>query len=99
MGFPGPTGCYDIGLPSRLTLFGQLAERAKALGILAKAPVRMLVMTSEYTNAAVLFHFRQNGFFGLAQEDIVFFQQGKFPCFAEDGSILLAAPNKVSWSD
>lgn len=53
-----PQGCYDIGLPSRKSLFQLQAERLGALQALAaKAaggagkPLRWYIMTSAFTHA------------------------------------------------
>jgi UDP-N-acetylglucosamine/UDP-N-acetylgalactosamine diphosphorylase len=99
LGFEDPKGCYDLGLPSGLTLFGLLAARLRTLGRLAAAPVRILVMTSAETHDPTVAHFERNEFFGFPPGDVVFFQQHKFPCLAEDGEIILKAPAKVAWPD
>ncbi|GIM03887.1 hypothetical protein Vretimale_8562 [Volvox reticuliferus] len=46
-------------------------------------------MTSTFTHADTLAHFEAHNFFGLAREQVTFFQQGFLPCFTEDGRLIL----------
>ncbi|GLC67245.1 hypothetical protein PLESTF_000532900 [Pleodorina starrii] len=94
-----PKGCFDIGLPSHKSLFQLQAERLLRLQRLAAAatgtspsaakPLRWYIMTSAFTHADTLAHFEANGYFGLAPEQVTFFQQGFLPCFTEDGKLIL----------
>ena len=52
-------------------------------------------MTSAETHDPTVAHFERNEFFGFPPGDVVFFQQHRFPCLAEDGEIILKAPAKV----
>lgn len=80
LGSSAPKGCYDIGLPSHKSLFQLQAERIKRLEIVAGAsqPIPWYIMTSGPTRKPTEDFFRQHSFFGLKEDQIVFFEQGEF---------------------
>jgi hypothetical protein len=80
LGSSAPKGCYDIGLKSRKSLFQLQGERIRKLELLAGGGARIpwYVMTSGPTRKDTEAFFRENGFFGLDKEDVVFFDQGAF---------------------
>ena len=64
LGTSDPKGCYDIGLPSRKSLFQLVAERLRRLRALAGAdapPVPWYIMTSPMTDAATKAFFAHKG--------------------------------------
>jgi UDP-N-acetylglucosamine/UDP-N-acetylgalactosamine diphosphorylase len=124
-------GCYDIGLPSRKSLFQLHAERLlKVQRLAADAPdagsnvaplppshatdgsahqrgedadhtcragsdIAWYIMTSPATHAMTVDFFKQSGFFGLNERQVVFFEQGTLPCLREDGSPIVAPEGHV----
>ena len=97
LGSANPKGMYDIGLPSKKTLFELQGERLAKLGALAgaRAPT-WYVMTSPFTHDATVAFFKSRDYFGLNARDVVFFKQGTLPCFTEDGEIILKSFGEVS---
>lgn len=96
LGCSDPKGCYDIGLPLGKTLFQIQAEKILKVQQLAKEKfpesspkVQWYIMTSGPTREATEKHFEQKGHFGLAADQITFFNQGTLPCFSLDGSKIL----------
>lgn len=78
LGSSAPKGCYDIGLPSHKSLFQLQAERIKSLQKLANgAIVPWYIMTSGPTRAPTEEFFKQNSFFGLDPQNVIFFEQGQ----------------------
>lgn len=78
LGSSAPKGCYDIGLPSSKSLFQMQAERILAVQRLSKTgEIRWYVMTSGPTRKPTEDFFALNKFFGMKQEQIFFFEQGK----------------------
>lgn len=82
-----PKGLYDIKLPSGQTLFEYQAKRIRKLERLAEekagkekgsVSIRWYVMTSGPTRAETEKYFKAKGYFGLREEDVIFFEQGKF---------------------
>lgn len=85
LGSSAPKGCYDIGLPSHKSLFQYQAERIARLQTVAEQeggkPVGSViipwyVMTSGPTRNATEQFFKQNAYFGLNSENVIFFEQG-----------------------
>ena len=81
LGSTAPKGCYDIGLPSGKSLFRMQGERIGKLNDLDGAgrggKLVWYVMTSGPTRRETERYFKENGWFGLDEEDVVFFDQGE----------------------
>lgn len=110
MTFPkGMLGSKEVNekfLPSEKSLFQVYSERiltiqrrAKEQAGLAETPtVWLLVMTGEATHKVITEFFNKYDFFGLREEQVLFFQQGVMPCFAEDGAVLMESKGKIATS-
>ena len=97
LGYNGPKGMYDIGLPSKSTLFQYMSERIKKLGELsgkgAKA-VPFYIMTSPLNHKATTDYFEQNNNFGI---DVQFFPQGTLPALTSpDGKMILETQTSLA---
>lgn len=89
LGSSAPKGCYDIGLPSHKSLFQLQAERILRLQFLSRGTIPLYLMTSPQTHAETVRFFEAHAFFGLARENVVFFEQGTLPCLSSGGQLML----------
>lgn len=110
LGFDGPKGMYDIGLPSGKTLFQLQAERLRRVCQLAKEQASLsngcasgksvsipwYIMTSPLNDAITRKFFSDNKFFGVPECDVFFFAQGTLPCLTNEGKIILECGSKVA---
>lgn len=106
LGFDGPKGMYNIGLPSGKTLFQLQAERLLGVCALASsagcggdggAPrIPWYIMTSPLNDAATRDFFASNKFFGVPESDVFFFSQGTLPCMTREGKIILESAGRVA---
>lgn len=102
LGFGHPKGMYDVGLPSKKTLFQIQAERIIRIQKMAAekcgkhGKITWYIMTSEHTKQPTADFFKSHGHFGLNEEDIVYFEQGTLPCFDFEGKIILDDKHHVS---
>ncbi|KAI5467325.1 nucleotide-diphospho-sugar transferase [Mariannaea sp. PMI_226] len=97
LGSSAPKGCYDIGLPSKKSLFQIQAERIRKVQELASnAVVPWYVMTSGPTRGPTEKYFQENNYFGLSKDNVFIFEQGVLPCISNDGKIILESKSKVA---
>lgn len=88
-------------MPSGKSLFQIQAERILKLQKLAlekkgrKCKLRWYVMTSESTTVDTKEYFKEHRYFGLEEDQVVFFEQGNLPCINKKGKIILETKTKV----
>lgn len=95
LGFEGPKGAFKFDLPSGASLFQLHAQRILGLGQQIGVQIPWAIMTSPQNHLETLKHFEENDYFGLANEQIEFFQQGTLPAISLEGKILLESPYKI----
>lgn len=105
LGSSDPKGCYDIGLPSRKSLFQLQAERIRKIQELASkksgtssATVPWHIMTSCRTREPTQAFFESKKYFGLDSANIKIFEQGLLPCISNEGKIMLEGKGEVAVS-
>ncbi|HEY3787402.1 MAG TPA: UDPGP type 1 family protein [Urbifossiella sp.] len=96
LGFDKPKGMFPIGPISNASLFQIHAEKVLALSRRFGKPAPLLVMTSPATHDDTEAFFKEHRYFGLAEADVYFFQQGTMPALdLAAGKVLLEAPGKI----
>ncbi len=99
LGFDYPKGMYPIGPVSQRTLFQILSEQLLARSQQAGVEIPYFVMTSEATHLSTTIFFRDNGYFGLGEHNVFFFQQASLPAIDDSSSaILLSEKGSISTS-
>ena len=99
LGFDLPKGMFPIGPVSQRTLFQVLCEQLLARSRQAGVAIPYFVMTSEATHHPTTRFFRDNGYFGLGEENVFFFQQASLPAIDDSSpEILLSEKGKISTS-
>jgi UDP-N-acetylglucosamine/UDP-N-acetylgalactosamine diphosphorylase len=95
LGYDGPKGTLDIGLPSGKSLFQLQAERLLHLSRDAGRIIPWYVMTSEDNHKATKAFFHTSDYFGYPAEDCFIFQQNSMPAVGHDGQLLLSADGGI----
>ena len=96
LGFDGPKGTFDLGLPSGWTIFRIHAERLKNISRRAGHPIPWYIMTSPGNNSATVEHFQANDYFGLNPSDVHFFTQTTLPSLDMNGKLIMANKGVIS---
>ena len=89
LGFDGPKGMFDIGLPSHKSLFQLQAERLLNLAARVEHPIPWCIMTSPLNHEATVNFFTEHNFFGYARENIRFFEQGTICALDPEGKAVV----------
>eukprot|EP01083_Nonionella_stella_P055934 147473_1 len=107
LGFSKPKGLYDIGMPSGKSIFQMQAERIIRLKQLAaresnianhEVKLPWYIMTSDATHSPTVDYFKENKFFGLPSDEVMFFQQSVMPCFDTNGKVLMKSNHEIATS-
>jgi UDP-N-acetylglucosamine/UDP-N-acetylgalactosamine diphosphorylase len=98
LGFDGPKGDYKISPIKNKSLFQIFAETIKASGKKYNFSPRWYIMTSPLNHEPTRKIFKDNKFFGLGEDAVVFFQQGTEVNYSTDGKILLAGKGNIAQS-
>lgn len=96
LGFDGPKGAYPIGPVTKKTIFQYHAERARALQRRYGVTIPLYLMVSDVNEAPTRAFYRDHGWFGLQEKDIVFFRQRMVPCVDVHGRFMLEAPGRLA---
>lgn len=96
LGFEGPKGAYNIGLPSGKSIFQLQAERLLHLERRYGHAIPWCIMTSPLNHADTVAHFEQHQFFGLQSDKVRFFPQGMICAVDSAGRALRESPARLA---
>jgi len=103
LGCTFPKGMYDIGLPSKKSLYQLQVERAARLQKMAArsrgkqtCTIAWYIMTSPATYEGTMNFFRGNRFFGQDPSNFFFFNQHMQPCLTPEGKVISESAGRVA---
>ena len=96
LGFDGPKGAFQVGLPSGKSIFQLQAERLLNLERRLGKAIPWCIMTSPLNHQATVEHFEQHHYFGLAPDKIRFFPQGMICALDAEGHALRESPSRLA---
>ncbi len=97
LGYDGPKGCFPGGAVTGKPLFQIFAEGILAAGRKYGRPAPWYIMTSPLNHEATVAFFKEHGYFGLSEGDVMFFPQGVMPSLdIGTGKMLMAAKDEVA---
>ncbi len=96
LGFDGPKGLFDVGLPSKKCLFHLLAERLLKLKAFCGVQPPLVVMASLLNIKETQQAFEAARYYGMAKSDVVFFPQDTLPAFSPDGKLFLQSGTELA---
>lgn len=96
LGFDHPKGLFKVSPVRSKSLFQIFAEKILFAQKKYGVQIPWLVMTSHINDAETRAFFKENSFFGLNPENVIFFTQGLMPAVDKSGKIILAEKAKVA---
>ncbi len=97
LGFDGPKGKYPAGAVTKKPLFQLFAEEILASRTKYQVAIPWYVMTSPINHEETVAFFEEHRYFGLPEDDVMFFSQGVMPSLdKETGKVLLAEKHAVA---
>ena len=109
LGSNDPKGMYNIGLPSNKSIFQVIAERFKRVQRYSTeccqragencAPrylCMLYIMTSNLNHETTIKYFKDNNYFGIKEDKIMFFMQSSIPTITFEGKIMLETRKSLS---
>jgi UDP-N-acetylglucosamine/UDP-N-acetylgalactosamine diphosphorylase len=98
LGFDGPKGTFPVTPVQRKSLFQVFAEKLLASERRYGFRVFWFIMTSHANHEATAAFFKEHDFFGLAEDQVRLFRQGRMPAVDFHGQILLESKSSIAMS-
>lgn len=96
LGFDGPKGAFPVTPVEGCTLFDLFAGMVEAARRRYDAAVPWYIMTSDANHDETVAYFNEHSYFGLAESDVSFVQQGMLPAFDFGGKLLLDQKQRLA---
>ncbi len=94
--FEGPKGLFPISPIKGKTLFQLFAEKILAAGKQANRALPVAIMTSAYNAKTTEDYFKEHNFFGLAPDQLDFFNQGSLPFLNDIRDLFLETKSSIA---
>lgn len=97
-----PKGALDVGLLSHKSIFQLYIERIRRLQHLVQRKFKkavyipVYIMCNRDNKEIIEDFFRENEFFGIREQDVLFFTQGDYPICDKRGKYLLEEKHKIA---
>ncbi len=98
LGYDGPKGTFPVSPVLHKTLFQVFAEKIAAASKRYGREIPWLIMTSHQNHAATEAFFAEHDRFGLGEQQVCFFRQGRMPAVDFEGKILLESKSSIAMS-
>ena len=98
LGYDGPKGTLPVSPIKNKPLFQLFAEQIRGVSEKYETVIPWYIMCSPLNLEATISHFEENSYYGLAKEDIKFFEQGVMPATDFVGNLLLASEDSLALS-
>jgi UDP-N-acetylglucosamine/UDP-N-acetylgalactosamine diphosphorylase len=98
LGYDGPKGTLPVSPIQNKSLFQLFAEQLAGLNAKFGCNIPWYIMCSPLNIDATTAHFKQNQFFGLAEDDVQFFTQGVMPATDFEGKLLVKDADNLALS-
>lgn len=102
LGWAGPKGTYAATPIRGMSLFGCMAEYIRKTQTKYNTIIPWYIMTSPVNDAATRAFFKDNQYFGLAGENVMFFPQAMMPAIsmvgADTGKVLMDGKGQIALS-
>lgn len=96
LGYEGPKGCYPIGPVTDRTLFQWHAEQIAARSAIHGCTIPWYIMTSRENHDDTIAFFESKNYFGLGEENVLFFKQRMVPSLDYEGKLILESPFRLA---
>jgi UDP-N-acetylglucosamine/UDP-N-acetylgalactosamine diphosphorylase len=96
LGYDGPKGTVPVSPVREKTLFQLFAEMNQAARDRYATPIRWYIMANPRNLAQTIAFFEQHGYFGLPEDDLVFFSQEMLPVFDLHGKLILEETHRLA---
>lgn len=98
LGFDKPKGMFPVTPIRQKSLFQVFAEKIKAAENHYRINLPWFIMTSPFNHVDTKSYFQENDYFGLSEERVHFFYQGRMPAVGLNGKILLSGKGNIAMS-
>jgi len=98
LGFAGPKGIFPISPVKNKSMFQLHAEKIRAVSHRYNTIIPWYIMTSESNYTETVDFFVRRHFFGLAEQNVIFFKQEMLPSISMQGKLLLSNKDRIALS-